>query len=73
MPSSVKSTLSKERAGVGVPVDLIPFGVTLDGAGRVVGTSGLSAEASSCVLAALDGLVFPCLAGASLCETVLVE
>jgi hypothetical protein len=49
--------------------------ITIDANGLVVETSGLSSEISSCLLKALDGLVFPCLAGSTICqkETVIIE
>ena len=49
--------------------------ITIDANGRVVETSGLTSEISSCLLKALDGLVFPCLAGSMICqrETVYIE
>jgi len=49
------------------------FTVTLDDDGRVVAVTGLDTEVADCMLAALKDLVFPCLAGGSLCEAFIVE
>jgi radical SAM superfamily enzyme YgiQ (UPF0313 family) len=59
-------------AGCGL-ADYHGFTVTLDGDGRVAGVSGLSADVADCMLSALKDLVFPCLAGASLCEAFILE
>ena len=53
--------------------DSMGFDIIVDGNGRVVDATGLSPEVASCLLAALSGLVFPCLAGATLCEYLLIE
>ena len=52
-----------------------PFGVTVDEGGHVVGTTGVAAEVSDCLVPALKGLVFPCLAGTGVCgvEQILLE
>ena len=47
--------------------------IVIDRDGRVAAISATSEELSSCLLAALDGLVFPCLAGAEICEDVFIE
>jgi hypothetical protein len=51
------------------------MGIRRDGVYRFgwVVDSGIPDEVSSCLLTALDGLVFPCLAGAVICETFLLE
>lgn len=42
--------------------------LVLDANGALVGVSGTPAEVSSCMLAALNGLTFPCLSGSRICE-----
>jgi hypothetical protein len=51
------------------------FSITIDQNGQVVGTTGLSSDVASCLMTALQGLVFPCLADAQICqeEAVLLE
>jgi hypothetical protein len=47
-----------------------PFQITLDESGQLVGTTGLSVEVSDCLVRALAGLAFPCLAGAGVCGEI---
>jgi hypothetical protein len=49
--------------------------ITIDGDGRVTGSTGLSNEVAECLHKALEGLVFPCLAGNTICqeEYILLE
>jgi hypothetical protein len=49
--------------------------VTVDDDGHVVGATGVADDVSACLVRALDGLVFPCLAGAGVCgvEQILLE
>ena len=61
------------NCGLAEMVSDISFRIYLDGDGRVVGSDGLPPEVSDCLRTALEGLVFPCLAGASICEAFLLE
>jgi hypothetical protein len=68
--------ISNALASCGGPTDPYQtFSITVDGDGHVVGTTGVEADVSDCLVRALQGLVFPCLAGGDVCgvEQILVE
>jgi anaerobic magnesium-protoporphyrin IX monomethyl ester cyclase len=49
--------------------------IVVDQTGQVAGVQNLPSEIASCLMAALEGLTFPCLAGSTICqeEAVIIE